>query len=74
MAILKYTGAQVTKAGYQVRDIQFNSVGNCYIGKVYDAQAYGGPMWQSATWDKRGKCRNRTRPDCDLVQPTKQGA
>jgi hypothetical protein len=75
MTAKDFTNATVTNGGYPAKDVQFNRMFNAYTGKILSPMPFDGAegaTWHCATWDKRGKCRNRTRPDCDLVQPTGQ--
>lgn len=75
MSILKFENATETKTGIEVKNVRFNSAANAYLGMVKD------PLWQAnpvviknggfatGTWNKRGQCINRTRPELDLKQP-----
>ena len=56
-----------TVAGYEIKEIAFNTAINKYIGLVAD------PLWATptrayttCTWMKNGKCINRNRPELDI--------
>lgn len=64
-----FTTSTQTVAGYAVKGIHFNKMVNAYIGRIYDPtwSSSGEPQWLTATWNKRGQCRNQTRQDCNLA-------
>lgn len=65
---MKFEGATESAAGYECVGVVFNGAASAYLGRVRDPRFHDELM--SCTWNKRGQCRNRTRPDCDLKLPT----
>jgi hypothetical protein len=67
METINFETVTATVGGYTVKDIKWNSAANLYLGFVAD------PQWTrpdrpfiTCSWTKKGKCINRTRPDCNL--------
>jgi hypothetical protein len=60
----KIMACKETVLGYACNVERFNTIGRCFIGSLNDP-ARGGKSTR-ASWDKRGKCMNRLRTDCDL--------
>lgn len=52
-----------TKTGVPVRNIEFNSIPNFWLGQVWDATR---EKWLSCSWKKSGKCNNPLLPYLDL--------
>lgn len=64
---MKFDNATQTVNGNETRNVRFNAIGGCYIGQVRDPLRENN--WTSASWNKRGHCRNQTRSALNLVLP-----
>lgn len=54
-----------TVAGYEVKDVKFNSIANKWLGLVKDPKSITPDKFTTCSWNKLGKC-NPLRPDCFL--------
>lgn len=61
-----FTTATKTVSGYSVKNVHWNNVANAYLGFVADPNSYINDF-VTCMWDKRGKCKNSLRTDCNLV-------
>lgn len=69
---IKFNGARLTTSGAPVRNVEWNSVANLYLGQVWDVTLNREDKWTSGLWKKSGKCVNGSRGDLQLITPNSQ--
>jgi hypothetical protein len=64
----KFNDTKVTKTGIVIGSIRWNPAANLYLGIVADPQwTHTHRQFITCSWNKSGKCINRTRPELDLI-------
>ena len=67
-----FTNTSHTITGIEVKNVKFNSIASAWVGMVKDPKWQDNPTvikndgFATCTWNKLGKCVNRTRPELDL--------